>query len=169
MGRDELRLLREAWNDTAAVVAGAVDSLSVGLVDLKVIMSLPAHSSEDLPAHLAWMSEGVPSMAKYAQAFTRVSAQTAWRGVFLSLFQVSCTHLPRVKDVVGGLPSTSLDFHHEVKHVKTPSLAFHHYCAVHGLDVARGMGAASGDSAAAIRAKKYSTEGSSGTEGELSG
>jgi hypothetical protein len=72
--RDELHSLREAWNDTSAVEVGTIDSLSMGMVDLKVVMLLPANPPEDLPTNLAWLSKGVPTMVKGTRAFVGVSA-----------------------------------------------------------------------------------------------
>jgi hypothetical protein len=57
-----------------------------------------------------------------------------------------------VKDVVDDLPSTSLDFHREVKHVKTASEVFCDYWDEHDLDVACGMVVASMEATPAIQA-----------------
>jgi hypothetical protein len=56
-----------------------------------------------------------------------------------------------VKDVVDDLPSTSLDFHREVKHVKTASEVFCDYWDEHDLDVFCGMVVASMEATPAIQ------------------
>jgi hypothetical protein len=122
--REELEAERKARRDDAAEAWFVMMGLGRSLARLGVSAPAPEHPESDLRASLDWVRAGAGKADEGANALMDFAGQTAWRGAFLSLHRVGCSHLPSAEAEFAALPDTAEQWASEVSSVRKTSRVF---------------------------------------------